>query len=854
MPSPGPLTPSGRVVVTLSSVAKTPPPLNINSGEGVAAPGQLPPLSGASPAKAISREEFEKSTLLRAPQMQRVVEVKLPPKNAVLPKLTKLGGGPVPPAAARPDRPFSIPPSDKLSSPSAERKVNPPPMPAPKEADGKAVGPRRVPAFKLKPFRFGAPSPGESIFANSDAKKTTPGWKHLEAGELPPPEKEASERSPVSSPVAPADAKAANPVAPPAEVKSDIQVAPPLVSAPAAESAEKLRPPPGLPKGEEDDSSVAKAPALAEPVRQLAPPFPAGAVRKTIPPPSPNARGATPPPLPLPGLVSALRKTGPVPDAPQPTSAKEEAPLKEAPLKSVPENVPNSPVSSPAKVGATDSLLRGVGEAAAASSLTQTELPIAAARSAGHPPALPTENPEEKKINVGPKISTTVTPSSRQPKPGTTEEKIQFPPQVTEPPPPVGPKGKPAKSVALSALPGPESSGKTPVNRAARLHKRRLIGTIVFYVIFLAVVAPTLFFLGLHFGSETTVEGQVIPPPGTLLNDEVWIVTDFRELASGIADDLAAERAPKLQEIQERQDHVQRAQADIAAREERIRLLQEQMQAARDEINTVIKQAHDSSQKIWDGPGAALEDEYKTKLSQLQETIAARAKSLNLKYTPDDTYQSPEVWANAYRLALYETPPGVDGTKEHQWIEDQITAWRAFTKSYDDRKEKLRQQAAQLQIAPASQVTDVNDRIEDLQHRVDSTQAEEDPLKTELQQAQADLVAAQTAEASLDGKYYQQLYSLAQSIAKGATKTLPVDTNGRFTWSHLEKDSAFSEGEKNHDFWIFALAVRKDGLQYWVLTHFSVEQNSVLPILIEPSSFVSTKAILRPDLPPDQQQ
>jgi hypothetical protein len=460
----------------------------------------------------------------------------------------------------------------------------------------------------------------------------------------------------------------------------------------------------------------------------------------------------------------------------------------------------------------------------------------------------------EGKKDPAPKIISTVTPSSRQPKPAPVTEKVQFPPQVSEPPPPVNAKtfpGKAAKSVASAAVVDPETPDKVPMSRTARLHKRRLISTIMFYFIFLVILVPMLFFLGLHFSSETSVEGQVIPPQGTLLNNEVWIVSDFRELASGIADDLAAERAPKLQEIQERQDHVQRAQADIAAREERIRLLQEQMQAARDEINTVIKNAHDASQKVWSGPGADLEDEYKAKLAQLQETIAARAKSLNLKYTPDDTYQSPEVWANAYRLALYQTPPGVDGTKEHQWIEDQIKGWRAFTKSYDDRKEKLRQEASQLQIAPSSQVTDVNGRIEDLQHRIDSTQAEEEPLKTELQQAQADLVAAQTEEASLDGKYYQQLYSLPQS---SITKTLPVQSNGRFSWSHLEKDSAFSQGEKNHNYWLFARAVRKDGLQYWVLTHFSVEQNSVLPILIEPSSFVSTKAILRPDLPPDEQQ
>jgi hypothetical protein len=390
---------------------------------------------------------------------------------------------------------------------------------------------------------------------------------------------------------------------------------------------------------------------------------------------------------------------------------------------------------------------------------------------------------------------------------------------------------------------------KVPPARSARARKRRLVGTIIFYFFFAAIL-PLLYFLGLHYGSETRVEGQVIPPPGTTLNDEVWIVSDFRELAGGIADDLANERAPKLQEIQERQDHVQRAQADIAAREERIRLLQEQVQAAKDQINSIIKDANDASQKIWDGPGADIENEYNTRLDQLQAAIAARAKSLGLTYQPDNSYRSPEVWANAYRLALYQTPPGVDGAKEHLWIEDQLKQWRDYTKSLDDRQKALRDKAAQIKLSPAPKVTDLNNQIEDLQHRIDSTVSEEDPIKQELQQAQTDLVEAQTAEAGLDAKYYQELYALPE---QSISTRLPLRPNGRFSWREMESHAAFAEGEQAHNYWIFARAIRPDGRQYWALSRFTITRHSTLLMVIEPDSFISTKAILRPDLPPDEQ-
>ncbi len=238
------------------------------------------------------------------------------------------------------------------------------------------------------------------------------------------------------------------------------------------------------------------------------------------------------------------------------------------------------------------------------------------------------------------------------------------------------------------------------------------------------------------------MEGQIIPPAGMSLSDEVWIVTDFTSLAGGIADDLAAERAPLMQEIQERRDHVQRAQSDIASREERIRLIQEEIQATKDQVGGLVKQARDATQKIWDTEGAEIDREYQDHFASLKASIADRARSLKLAYTPDPAYDSPEVWANAYRLALYQVPAGVDGTKEHQWIGDQMKAWRDFQKSLDDRREQLREKTAQIKLEPGSKLADLSAKIDDLNQRIEATQTEEVPLKTELQAAQNDLAQA----------------------------------------------------------------------------------------------------------------
>ena len=147
-------------------------------------------------------------------------------------------------------------------------------------------------------------------------------------------------------------------------------------------------------------------------------------------------------------------------------------------------------------------------------------------------------------------------------------------------------------------------------------------------------------------------------------------------------------------------------------------------------------------------------------------------------------------------------------------------------------------------------MADLNSQIEDLQHRIDSTISEEDPIKLELQQAQTDLADAQSAEAGLDAKYYQELYALPESLI---STRLPLRPNGRFEWPEMERDSAFAEGEQAHNYWIFARAIRPDGRQYWALSRFTITKHSTFLMVIEPDSFMSTKAILRPDLPPDEQ-
>ena len=830
----------GKIVVMLSSVAKPPPavtqaipmvapplkpPANIVSANSPQIVRQPPPL----PPKQVTPATPSTPT---APglRLSSTTFVKLPPKTAV-PGLTSVSPKETQPEKnAQPLLPAKR--SEPISGPS------------------KKPGAQHIPPIKLNEPASDAATPAESIFLASDkpadkpeAAAKPPGWKSLDPGELNPPAGDLQSLEVFAR----AQKTSDKPATPVPEVKPSPHVAPPmLASETPSETKPALNPAPvSLPSAHHIH--------LAPPMLKEAPPEAPG--EKLPPPHTPSEAGKSSVDGPE-GPVKAPASIPSEPSAPVPALLPPTSPVSkliESRKKPEPSDVASTPAKNPPPVIAeTKPALKPAVLPKRAMPLPKepeaepepvAPVPLEAKKSE-EPPAA---KPEEKKVEAA---SPAEAPKAGEKKEGTLAASsvaaVALAAKTVEEKPvlqKLKPAAKPEPVPAIETKKAP-----LPPTRAERAKKRKIFSTIIFWMLVVPVTGFALVWGSFYFGRDTRLEGQIVPPQGMTVNNEVWIVSDFHDLASGIAEDLAAERTPIMREIQERRDHVQRVQADVASREERIRLIQDEIQASKGEIDSLVKQSRDATQQIWDGEGAQIDSEYESKLADLKQAIANRAKSLNLKYQPDETYQSPEVWANAYRLALYEVPAGVDAVKEHQWLSDQMKQWRDLEKSLDDRKEQLREKAAQLKLAPAPKITDLNAKIEDLNQRIDSTQAEEVPLKTELQQAQVDLAQAQAADQGLDDKYYKQLYSLP---VENITKHISVEPNGRFTWV---EDESFAEGENERRYWIFSCATRADGRQYWALGRVSIEKNHKMCLIIDPDNYLSTKAILRPDMSPEEQE
>jgi peptidoglycan hydrolase CwlO-like protein len=336
---------------------------------------------------------------------------------------------------------------------------------------------------------------------------------------------------------------------------------------------------------------------------------------------------------------------------------------------------------------------------------------------------------------------------------------------------------------------------------------------------------------------ETQVIGVVVlPKEGGYAIQEVAIVQDFSTEALRTAADLYYERAPLVREIQEKQQIVSRVQADLAGRQERIKLLREQIDTAHKDIDAVIRDAREASKKVWTDEGAKLDREYDERMSAFKNAVENRARELNLPYDPATDIQSPEVWVNAFRLSLYDAPASVNGAEQRIWAESQLNAWKAYNKEWEDRVTKLKAEVERIQTAPKERIDEINRRIATLNARVDETTTEIEPLQRELDLNQKSLDLILAEERSLDNEYYGRILK-----APGVRHhTFDFDAaTGEFRWRNIQK-TPFRPG-------IYTLWVRviRDNIEYWSLVNIPIYPYVKTVVVIQPTALVPVVEILR---------
>lgn len=419
----------------------------------------------------------------------------------------------------------------------------------------------------------------------------------------------------------------------------------------------------------------------------------------------------------------------------------------------------------------------------------------------------------------------------------TVPEKLPHPRELSETPAvpgaaPTSPVTTPAPS---SAPVTPTELPKKEVHRARPAWLRILVA-VTLRVLVLGVIVG-LGFYSYYQLRETRLEGFVNLPPGFQLK-RVCLVRDFREDVFNLAEELAMARAPIRSDIDQLESVVTRSKADVAGRDERLRLLREEVEKADKDILGVMKEATDAGNKVWAGPGVALDAEYAQKKDEFHKRIVERATQLNIKYVDNTDFHDPEVWVNAFRLALYDVPKGINPSAEREWAEKQLNAWKKYVETYQQSTAAIKKQVDDIQTSPQGRIGEINQRIADLNQRITETEQEIAPIRAELKDGQTALDKLKTEQAGMEAPFYKQVLEAPEGSLVLKLNFVP-ETN-TFSWREINRDSQFPPGQ----YYLWVSALTKDGQEYWSFVSINLYQYCTTQVIIQPGALVSVQTIL----------
>ncbi len=549
------------------------------------------------------------------------------------------------------------------------------------------------------------------------------------------------------------------------------------------------------------------------------------------PPPSLPPRQPLPTNLPLPPPLTHLPATPP----PAPKTVEPEKATKAAePAKA---EVPKAPASVPAPIAPPPTLTPKPTIPATAPAPTPTAKVEPKEKEAPKTEPKPAPQPEAKPAAPAPIVAkaaptpTPAPPATATPPPAKTQaplfkEKVPLPLlSRTRKPGQAEGSGNPAASSTT-----PSSSTSTPAAKPKRRLPRGLVR-------FLGWSVAILFLSGLGYGAvyylrQTQVQGLILAPDA-VLPEKVAVVRDFSGDIATLRNEFRSARAPFEKDLTDKEANLTRIQSDLAVVEQRKKLFQQNADDANAEIASLLSKARQEADSLWENEGGALEAEYGTRTSDFLQALVARAASLKLTFHPegvDNPLRSPDVWANAFRLALYNPPPSVKATTELQCLEKQLADWHAFEKTYNDRRTALKAQADQIRKAVSPKLDEIHARVDKATADVAAAETDAAPLRDELATSKVEAEAARTRLSEQRTSYTAQLRDIPK---RNFLQSLPVDSRGRFRWQHLENNTQFPPGD-----YLLWVEIEKENQPYWALVPFTIKEYHRLNLVLKPGAFL----------------
>jgi hypothetical protein len=495
-----------------------------------------------------------------------------------------------------------------------------------------------------------------------------------------------------------------------------------------------------------------------------------------------------------------------------------------------PENLPKAEVVVPPPIPVVETpkpIEKPIEKPAEKEAPTVTEPPKVPVVEISTPPPVPTK---KKETDLPPFLKTTA-PSPMAAEPPFKKKTDNPPPEKVEP------KSTEEKKPDLLSRKRYEEKGVSsdlPPSAPREKKPFPLWLRIIVHLLLYCAIGGAGYASYLHF-RETRVEGK-LTISNLRLDKKVLIVSDFSADVHVLASEYKERLQPVRDQIKDREDVARRARGDVSSIEERIRIVEQERGTVQKEVDLQIESGKQFQKKIWETEGAMIEKDYDRGLDLFEKSVQERVTGLQLKWEPGDI-RSPEVWANAFRLSLYDAPKTVKNAVEREWIEKELQKWREFEKASEAKKEAIRERIDENQTKVNEKVIALKDRAQLLEIKVGEAQQELAPLKTELSRAESDLKESQDEEKGFLESYYKQIMELPD---KNIRMTVDLRADQTFSWRAIHLNKAFPPGK-----YLMFIKAKKGDEDYWTLVQFPIIDFTKTEIEITQSAFVPVESYLK---------
>jgi hypothetical protein len=346
------------------------------------------------------------------------------------------------------------------------------------------------------------------------------------------------------------------------------------------------------------------------------------------------------------------------------------------------------------------------------------------------------------------------------------------------------------------------------------------------------IIASVLTFLSLR---ETRLIVNIKTPDLQLLPD-AYVVMDFSERIAQIKRNLADRRRPIQQILDDNQSSLAASEADMAGKEQRKKMLIANMEKDQAEIPEMVKKTDGELNKLWDEESSSLNEDENKYVSNIEDQIKKRADELHLNFKLDTDVNSPEVYVNAFRLALYGAPAKINPTQQQEWAEGLLTGWRNQEKLWDKKREEIKKKASELRAPIGDIIDQVDKRGTFLKQQIAEVNDAESLIQQDIDKYEARTQDLNRSIQTLIQPFYEELIKVPAGYAK---TTLPVNSNATIDARELNRNPNLKPGR-------YKLLVRglKNDEEYWAFVDFDLKKFQTTRLNLTDSDFVPARSLI----------